>query len=201
MANLSLIEIIYWISAVTGGTLFVLRTLLMLIGGFGDADVDGDMGDLDMDVSHNFDVDHGDIDHADADFSFKFLSLQGLTAFFMMFGLVGLALFHADMMVLLTIVGGTVAGLFTVWVISVIFTNMKRLQSSGTLDIKNAVGQSGKVYLGIPANGSGQVQVSVQGALRVLDAVSYDKKKITTGTSVKVVDVLGEKTLVVEKID
>jgi len=77
---------------------------------------------------------------------------------------------------------------------------MKRLQSEGTLDIRNAIGQTGSVYLTIPANGSGQVQVTVQGSLRIFNAVSQDKNKISTGAGVRVTDITADNTLVVEQI-
>ncbi|MFC1936450.1 hypothetical protein ACFLYP_02150 [Chloroflexota bacterium] len=201
MSELSWIEIIYWTSTVIGGTLFILRTITMLIG----ADFDG--GDADvgaLDIGGDFDFHDADVGfddhHFDTDASFKFLSLQGITAFFMMFGLVGLALLRANLPVVLTIFGGGLAGVFTVWVISMIFAGMGRLQSDGTIDIKNAVGKSGKVYLSIPANGSGQVQVSVQGSLKIFDAVSKDKEKIPTGEKIRVVDVVSSDTLIVEKL-
>jgi hypothetical protein len=143
---------------------------------------------------------HDAVDHSSADISFKFLSLQGLTAFFMMFGLVGLALLRANLWPLISISGGMLAGLFTVWVIGMIFTLMRQLQSEGTLQIKNAIGQQGSVYLTIPATGSGQVRVAVQGSLKIFDAVSADKKKIPTGENVKVINVIDNKTLVVTKL-
>ena len=108
MSELSTIELIYWASTIIGGTLFILRTLMMVLGGgFGEGDFDADF-DVDMDASFD------EIDHDATDASFKLLSMQGLTAFFMMFGLVGLALFHSGVYDLLTILGGTIAGLFTV---------------------------------------------------------------------------------------
>ena len=111
MFGLSVIEIIYWASTIIGGTLFILRLGMMFIGGgISDDGLDAalDAGDTDLDV-----------DHGDADSSFKLLSVQGLTSFFMMFGLVGLALLRANLPVLLTIVGGTLAGLITVAVTGV----------------------------------------------------------------------------------
>lgn len=198
------LELVFLGSAVIGGTLFLLRMLTMVVGGldFGDSDVPADFdggldGGLDTGMGGDF---HHEIDHSSADFSFKFLSLQGLTAFFMMFGIVGLALLRADLWPLISISGGMVAGLFTVWVIGMIFTLMRQLQSEGTLQIKNAIGQQGSVYLTIPANASGQVQVSVQGSLKIFDAVSADKKKIATGEKVKVINVIDNKTLVVTKL-
>lgn len=198
------IEGIFWISTVLGGTLFILRTVLMFIGGdleLGGADGDIDLGgelhlDFDGDVSGDFDG-----DHADADTSFKALSLQGLTAFFMMFGLVGLALTRANLHAVFSISGAVIAGMFTVWVIGMIFAGMRSLESSGTINVANAVGATGTVYLTIPAKGSGQVQVAVQGSLKIFDAIAKRKKKIATGEKVRVVEVMDGKTLIVETID
>ena len=99
MAGLLWIEIIYWAAAIIGGTLFILRLIMMVIG--------GGLGDGDVDIPHDVDIPqdihiagdiHADVsgDHAAADMSFKLLSVQGLTSFFMMFGLVGLALLKGN---------------------------------------------------------------------------------------------------------
>jgi hypothetical protein len=200
MKGLSWIEVIYWGSTIIGGTLFILRTILMLVGGgLSDGEVDADIGgDVFSDVDADLDVEPADTG-IDSDFSFKLLSMQGLTAFFMMFGLVGLALLKANLAVFLTILGGGTAGLFSVLVISMIFSQMKHLQSDGTVDIKNAVGKSGSVYLNIPANGTGQVRVAIQGRLRIFGAVSGDGKAIKTGENIRVIDVVDSNTLIVKK--
>lgn len=189
MSELTWIEIIYWASTIIGGTLFILRLAMLFIG--------GNISDDALDTA----LDTGDASghHADADVSFKLLSLQGLTSFFMMFGLVGLALLKAGLHTLLTVVGGILAGLGTVVIISLIFTQMKRLQSDGTLNIQNTIGRDGDVYLTIPKNGSGQVQIIVQGSLKIFDAVSSNKNQIPTGEKIHVVGVAGGNTLVVEK--
>lgn len=186
MTDLSPIELLFWISAIAGGVFFILRTATMLAG-FG-ADHGGDLGTQP----------DGDLD-GDTDISFKLLSVQGLTAFFMMFGLVGLTLLKADSPTFVTLLGGVAAGAFTVWVLSIIFSRMQLLQSDGTINIKNAIGAHGSVYLNIQSGGSGQVQVPVQGALKIFDAVSKDGQKINTGEKIIVVDVADNSTLIVEK--
>jgi membrane protein implicated in regulation of membrane protease activity len=191
MFGLSIIEVIYWVSTIIGGTLFILRLgMLLLGGGLGDGALDSSLDTGDVHVAG---------DHADADTSFKLLSVQGLTSFFMMFGLVGLALLRAGLHVLLTILGGAAAGLVTVAVTGVIFTQMKRLQTEGTIKIQNTVGSEGTVYLTIPKNGTGQVQVIAQGSLKIFDAVASHKNQIVTGEKVRVVGVASGNTLIVEK--
>jgi membrane protein implicated in regulation of membrane protease activity len=201
------IEKVFLISAILGGAIFVVRLILFFIG-MGHHGVDADTG-FDADVGHLGEVGHdvgdahGDLHgHADeTESSFKFISLQGITAFFMMFGLVGLALSRQSKWpATLSIFGAVAAGLFSVWVIGKLLSAMGRLQSEGTLDIRNAIGQEGTVYLRIPATGKGVVQITVQGSLRELTAVSQDKTEIKTGERVVVEDVTGGNILVVRKV-
>lgn len=192
MFGLTLIEVIYWASIIIGGTLFILRLGLMFFG--------GGLSDGGLDTA----VDAGDAgvagDHGDADISFKLLSVQGLTSFFLMFGLVGLALLRANLHELITILGGTLAGLAMTAITGVIFSQMKRLQTEGTIKIENTIGSDGTVYLTIPKNGTGQVQVIAQGSLKIFDAISADKNPIATGEKVRITGVASGNTLIVEKI-
>jgi hypothetical protein len=191
MTGLTWIEIIYWASTIIGGTLFILRVIMMFVGGnFSD-----DVIDSALDAGGDFPTG----DHVDADISFKLMSVQGLTSFFMMFGLVGLALLKAGLPVLLTVLGGMLAGLVTVAITGLIFTQMKRLQTEGTINIQNTIGTEGSVYLTVPKNGTGQVQIIVQGSLKIFDAVSKNKSMIATGEKVHVVGVAAGNTLIVEK--
>jgi hypothetical protein len=191
MAGLTWIEIIYWASTIVGGTLFILRVIMMFVG--------GDAGDSTPEAVVETGGDFAAGDHVDADLSFQLLSVQGLTSFFMMFGLVGLALLKAGLPVLVTVLGGIIAGLATVAVSGLIFTQMKRLQTEGTINIQNTVGSEGSVYLTIPKNGTGQVQIIAQGSLKIFDAVSHSKSVIATGEKVHVVGVVAGNTLIVEK--
>ncbi|MEW6363074.1 MAG: hypothetical protein AB1714_00390 [Acidobacteriota bacterium] len=174
-------------SAAFGGILFAVRIILQLLAGGHDADVQVDDGG-------------GDVHHDDADTSFKILTLQGLTAFFVMFGLVGVALHkQSHVGATLSIIGGLVAGSASVYLIGRLTAFMKRLQSSGTIDVLNAIGQEGTVYLTIPAAGVGRVQVVVQDRLGEYDAMSLNKVEIKTGEPVRVAMVKGE-MLIVEKM-
>jgi hypothetical protein len=186
MAGLTWIEIIYWASTIIGGTLFILRVVMMFLG--------GSAGDDALDSA----IDSGG-DPIEADVSFKLMSIQGLTSFFMMFGLVGLALLKAGLAVFITVLGGMVAGLVTVAITGLIFSQMKRLQSEGTINIQNTIGTEGNVYLTIPKNGTGQVQIIAQGSLKIFNAVSSSKSMIPTGDKVQVVGIASGNTLIVEK--
>ena len=188
MFGLTGLEIIYWVSTIVGGTLFLLRMGMMFLG--------GDLSDDALDTALGADAGGGH----DADFSFKLISIQGLTSFFMMFGLVGLALLKANLHILLTLLGSITAGLVTVALTSILFTQMKRLQSEGTINIQNTIGTEGSVYLTIPKDGNGQVQIIAQGSLKIFDAMSKNKTVLSTGEKVRVVGIATGNTLIVEKI-
>jgi hypothetical protein len=171
--------------AILGGGVFAIRTLLQFLG------VGADHGDGGTDV-----------DHGDADAGFRVLSLQGMSAFLMMFGLVGLALVRESGVAPALAVGiAVVPGLASVWVIGRLFGFMGKLQSSGTMNMYAAIGEEGSVYLTVQRGGGGQVQVVVQGRLGVFEAREQDGKELATGKRVRVVGVGRGDVLVVQAIE
>ncbi len=204
--NLRGLELLFACCAVFGTTLFVIRLVMMFIGMGGEGTDSADVGHADagdMDAGHmdagGMEADQGSGFH-DSDLSFKALSLQGITAFFMMFGLVGWAVLRqGDYAAWIPILCGAAAGLATVWVMKKIFQFAGSLQSSGTMNLAHAVGQEGTVYLTIHPGKSGKVQVTFQDRLSVLEAVTEGGEEIKTGQSVRVVRVSAGK-LVVEKL-
>lgn len=187
------LETIYTVCAVAGGTVLVLRLILMLLG-MDHADAASDSV---LDVTN---TDAGDLSgHGEHGGAFNFLSLQSIAGFFTMFGLVGLGLLRINASEVMSLLGGLGAGLLTAWATGMVFWSMRRLQSEGTLNINNAVGQTGTVYLTIPAEGTGVVNVTVQGTLRALDAVSASGHPIPTGRIIQVVGISAGKILVVRE--
>ncbi|MHC4881830.1 MAG: hypothetical protein ACYTEN_03320 [Planctomycetota bacterium] len=198
------LELVFVMCAAFGGALFIVRLVLMFMGAADSEapdgmDVDGmDVDGLDVDGADGFDADAGDV--SDTDISFKLLSLQGITAFFMMFGLVGWAVIRqGDYPPLVPIASGTAAGLLTVWIMKKVFQYATSLQSSGTMDLNNAIGQEGTVYLTIRPGDIGKVQVNVQNRLSVLNAITEGTEEIKTGADIRVVKIKADK-LVVEKL-
>jgi membrane protein implicated in regulation of membrane protease activity len=136
-----------------------------------------------MDANTGFDA-----HHTDSDAGFTLLSLHGLSSFFMMFGLVGLALYRQSQTgKALSIAGAALAGVLSVWAIRKLFAAVTRLQSNGTLGIADAVGCTGTVYLTIPKGGAGRVMINVKSRLREYDAVEQKGDEIPTGVAVRVV--------------
>ncbi|MDA8138687.1 MAG: hypothetical protein M0036_08530, partial [Desulfobacteraceae bacterium] len=183
------VEIFFLICAVVGGLFVLVRFVMMLIG------IDhGAHGDF-SGAGHDFDG-----HHADSDVGFKLLSLQGITSFLLMFGLVGMALYSQSRTgIVISMLGAVAAGMASVWIIAKMFKLVIKLQSSGTIHIDSTVGAKGEVYLTIPENGRGRVLISVHNSLREYDAMAHDNRKIATGVPVRVVWVDGN-VLVVEPI-
>ncbi len=170
---------VYLICAAAGGTVLVLRLLLMLTGlHFGSPDADAP---ADVDAG----ADTGDLDQGMAG-EVNFLSVQSLSGFFTMFGLVGMGLLQVHSGQLWSLLGALGAGLVTAWVSGMIVLALQRLQTTGNEVIDNAVGQQGTVYLTIPEQGTGIITITIQGAQRQFDAVSETGEAIPTGSIVRV---------------
>jgi hypothetical protein len=141
---------------------------------------------------------------ADGDvISFQFLSLKNIVGFFTMFGWSGLGFYHADLAVWLVIALSVMCGFLMMVAMATLFYFMSKLAEDGTLKMNNAIGHSGEVYLTIPAKrgGIGKVQLTVQGALQTLDAMTDDTEPISTSSMIEVVDVIAGQILLVKKFD
>ncbi|MDG0972882.1 MAG: hypothetical protein P8O07_01875 [Crocinitomicaceae bacterium] len=178
---------IFWIIALIGSGLFVVMMLVTFITGGGDMDVDGDFnGDVDM----------------DADGGFSFFTIKNLIAFFTIFGWSGIAALENDLAKLSVIFIATVCGLIMMFIMAGLFYLISRLHDSGTLEIKNAIGNIGEVYLTIGESRSsiGKVNVRIQGALRELEALTDDEAPLKTGSVIEVIDVTNNGILIVQKL-
>jgi membrane-bound ClpP family serine protease len=86
-----------------------------------------------------------------------------------------------------------------VWLLAQMFRCASKLQCDGTIRVRRALGAGATVYLRIPAQGTGQIQVEIDGRLHIRDAVSGGGEEIKTGEQVTVVWVQDNGILVVEK--
>lgn len=183
--SLLLIEKIYWCIAIPFSVLFILQIILTFLGG----DIEGMDADGDSDVS---------ID-SDTGIDFQFLTLKNLVAFFTIFGWAGIACLDSGLSIGKTVIISTISGLIIMTIMASIIYFMGKLTDSGTLNLQNAIGKVGSVYLTIPAkrNGLGKVQVKVQG-LRTLDAMTDYEEEIKTGSIIEIVKILNNEILVVK---
>ena len=180
------LELIFAASALVGGVLFLLWFALMMIGGVAADVFEGLLGLEGV----------GDLG---ADASFKALTFQGLMAFLMFFGLAGLYTMKATDTSTIAIGVGGAGGFASMWGTGKLFQLFITLQSDGTVEISEAVGANGTVYLRIPHDGAGQVQVNFGGSLRTMNAKSHDDAEIGNGEFIEVVDIMGDVLIVKRK--
>ncbi|MBI4600598.1 MAG: hypothetical protein HY721_01425 [Planctomycetes bacterium] len=179
------LKVVYMICATAGGTVLVIQTVLLMMGVGADADADADVDPGDIhDVPH--DAGHGH-DHAGEGF-LKVLSFKTLVAFVTFFGLSGLASQKSGLGAAPTLVIALCAGSLALYLVAYLMAALSRLQSKGNLDLKNAVGETAKVYLRVPGerSGQGKVIVAVQGRRVECKAVTAGPE-IPTGAEVQVV--------------
>jgi len=180
---------VFLIAAVGGGLFFIIQIVLQFTGIFDGHS--GDSGSTDADLS-------GD----GSDVSFQYLSIQSISAYFMIFGLTGLALHRqSQVSAWLSLLLSVVAGLATLKILAWIYQIINSLQSTGNLDLSHVAGSEGQVYATIPQNGIGQVQIRVEGRIRTFDAQSKDGSSLETGTPVRVVEMRSDHRLIVEKVN
>ena len=182
--NLSAAHQVFWFVAIVFSVLFFIQFILLIIGLETD-----DAGDLD----------HGD-DHGHFENEFSALSVRSIIAFFTFFGWTGVLAMGNHLSIWLTVILSSVAGLAAMFIVAYLMYKFAQLEQSGTLNLYHALDQPGEVYLPIPANraGPGKIHLIIDGRSREMDAVT-DGELLKTGTPVKVVEILDDNTLKVEK--
>ena len=181
----STLELIFAASALIGGVLFLFWFLLMLIGGVGEGLFEGLFG-IEFDIMSS-------------DGAFDAMTFQGIMAFMMFFGLSGLYTLKSDGGDSMAIVVGGVAGVASMYGTGKIFQLFFSLEASGNIEMEEAIGVKGSVYLRIPEDGVGQVTVEVGGAQKTFNAKSEDGQGIATGEFIEVVDIISS-TLIVKRV-
>ncbi|MBP1616348.1 MAG: serine protease [Bacteroidetes bacterium] len=176
----------FWFVAIPASIIFVIQTVMTFLGT--DAhdgaapDFDGDLGD-----AH--------------DTPFQLFSFRNLINFLIGFSWGGISLYKIIPNTVLLVLVSLLVGFLFVALFFFIIRQMMRLAEDNSFRLKDAVGKSGDVYIRIPARktGKGKVQVSVNGAVHELDAVTQGDE-LPSGSLIRVVSLVDEELLLVEKL-
>lgn len=190
-------EHIFFIIAIGSTMILALQLIMNMIGLAGH---DTDFGAaLPQDAGAEL-LDHPDL--AAHSTGLALISVRTVVAFFVGFGWAGIALLGAKIPVPLTVILSLVIGFAFMMIVFSLMKAIFKLSDTGNIDYRNAVDQTGTVYIPIPAGGGGvgQVQVVVEGRMRELAAVT-DGAPLPTGTPIKVVNMMGASTVVVQKLE
>lgn len=165
-----------------------LQTLFALIG----LGVEGFFGIFDLDISA-----------ADGS-GIGIFSSHTISAFCVGFGWGGVLALQAEQSLLVASMVGTGGGLAMMFAMFFFIKGLLNLQSDGTLDYSNALGDEAVVYVTIPGNnqdGGGQVQVTIQGRLVTAAARSKSSEPIPPGQRVRIAAMAGATSFMVEPTD
>ena len=167
----------------------VVLTLQMVLAMFG-----GDMDGLDADMEVS-DVGEGGAS--------GILSIRTIGAFFTGFGWSGAAMLQAGHGTGAATFVGLIVGSIFMALIFYLMAYLHSLRQEGTIDYANAVGKIGSVYLPVPPHrkGIGQIEVLVQGRLKIVQAISDSDKKIGNRVAVRVTELVDEQTILVEPLE
>ena len=130
-------------------------------------------------------------------------SIRTIGAFFAGFGWAGAAMLQAGHGTGAATFVATISGSAFLGVVIYLMSYLHSLRQEGTLDYNNAIGNVGNVYLPIPPKrkGMGQVEVMVQGRLRIVQALSDSDKKIGNRVAVRVTETIDEQTILVKPLE
>lgn len=182
---------IYWGIAIFATLVFLIQMVMTFVG---IGDVDG----ADADFDFGGDADGGTLD---AGGTLQLFSVRNVINFLLGVGWGGVCLSSSIASHTLLAVAALLTGCVFVALFAFIFKQARKLEHDGAFRIEDSVGQVADVYLRIPAHrgGEGKVQYSFQGSVQELPAIT-DGEQIPSGSKVRVLEVIGSHTLLVEQL-
>lgn len=175
----------FWTIAIIASAVFLIQALLTLIG---------------MDTHADMDVDIPDGDTMDTGGAVSLFSIRSLVNFFVGFGWSGVTFLNNGLPVWLVYIISIAVGVAFAYLYILMRRQMMKFEHNGAFKVADCVGLEADVYLRIPAQrtGRGKVQVSVNGSVLELDAVT-EGESLPSGSRIKVTAVEGS-ILVVENV-
>lgn len=190
LSELIVLERIYWYLAIPFTVLFVIQLASTFMG---LDSVDGAEG-----IEEGLDIE----DDFEPGSTFNLFTVKNFITFFTVFGWSGITFSNYGMGSFNTLLVSTMLGIVVMLIVSSLFYFAMKLTYNGTMKIEDAKGLAGKVYIPIPAKraGVGKINITIQNSFKELEAITDDENSISTGTVVKVTDIVSDRILLVEKI-
>ena len=188
--SLSALDHVLLYIAVPATLILLIQTVLLFAGGAFDSD--GDAGPLPEAAA----------DPETPDTGLHLFTVRGVVAFLVLFGWGGLWLHQVGLPGFLAVFLAIPIGFAGMVGIALAVRQALRLQYDGTLDLRNALGRTGTVYLTVPPGRSspGKVTLTVQEQLTEFEALTDSPAPIPTGSPVRVTGLAGRGALLVEPI-
>ena len=211
--------------AIPTSIVLLLQAILMLIGsGFGgESDSDFDSDGIDADGADGgfdgIDADgtDGGLEHGGAEIvsaaakghagsasgSLKIFTVRGIIAFFAIGGWAGIAAITAGIPAIWSVQIALLAGVAAMILASVVIRFALRMQSSGNIDLRNAIDQIAEVYITIPParSNTGKVMMLLQERYTEIDAVTDCEEAVKPYTKVVITGLVNRDCLIVSPIN
>jgi len=210
--GLGLVGQIMACAAIPMTIVMILQLILMILGiGFGSSDGDFDNDVIDHGGDHGLDHggDHG-LDNGGDNASdhggthdARFFTIRGVVAFFALGGWAGLAALTAGIRPLWSIHISLLSGVAAMLLASLAIKLALGMQSSGNIDLRNAISLTADVYIPIPPSRSntGKVTLVLQERFIEVDALTDSDFTLRSNSKVEVVGVDGTDVLIVRPVD
>jgi len=195
--NIGLVGQIMACAAIPMTVVMILQFVLMIIGVGVDGETDTDIDDGVIDSgAETTPPESGSYGKSSV---FKIFTIRGIVAFFALGGWAGLAALAAGLHPLWAIQISIFAGVCALLLAAIVIRLALRMQTSGNLNLNNAVSQVADVYIRIPSGRSdkGKVTLVLQERFVELDAVTDSEVDLLPGTKVEVAAVENGDCLVV----
>lgn len=185
--ELMLAQQIFALIAIPSTLVMLIQTVMLLIGLGGEGDVDAD-------------VDGDEVFEGGGD-GLVLFSVRGVVSTLTVMGWSAVALLET-LAPALAITIAAVLGVATLFGMAFLMRAVARLQTSGNIDVENAIGKVATVYIPIPekGKGTGKVTLTLQEMYSEFTAITVSSDRLATGTLVRVVAVDGTGVLVVEPL-
>ena len=195
--SLSVMMKVLWAITLSVSLIFIIQSVMTFLGAGSetDFDMDTDVADPSLDTPDTAGDAHGA--------GLGLLTFRNFVNFLLGFGWSAILLKDVVKGTGWLMVVSIIVGVLLVFLVMMLFKWLSSMQQAGNINLfKSAVGCEGRVYLTIPASrsGSGKVQITINDAVREYEAVT-DGDKLPTGAAIRVVEVLGTDTLLVEPLE
>ena len=203
--DLSLISQVFALIAIPSTLILLIQTVLLFFGiGGGNDDFDAPGGDVDtdIDIDGDGDADIGSGSSGEGNSGLALFSIRGIVAMLCIGGWSGLVMLEAGLPEILSVLLAVNFGVLTLFGLAYLMKFAMKLQSSGNIDLGNAIGKTGRVYIPIPpsTSGSGKINITIQDKFIEVDAMTTSERKLATGEAVRVVSTDETGLLIVEPI-
>ncbi len=180
----------FWYVAIPASLIFLVQSILTIIGGHAGDSLDAADVDIDSDFDSHPDGDHG---------TFHVFSFRNLINFLLGFSWAGISLYSTVSKPLLLITISVFIGIVFIYLFFVLIQQLQRFAEDNTFNIEDTIGKKAEVYLRIPAqrSGKGKILVSVKGSVHELDAMT-DAEELPSNAKATVIGIEKDNILIVK---